>query len=172
QQIEAKLHETLGTRHVIWLPGGIAGDDTDGHIDDVARFVSPDTVVIASAPPGHPDHEALARNRAALEAARDQDGRRLTVVDLPMPEPINYNYPPDRFGPGGPSPLPASYANFLITNGAVFVPVFNQKRDDEALRVLGQVMPSRTVVPVRCDALVVGLGGVHCLSQQQPADGT
>lgn len=162
-RIEAKLHETLGTRHVIWLPGGIQGDDTDGHIDDVARFVSADTAVVISAPPGHPDHEMTRRNLKALRAAADQDGRALQVVELPVPEPIHYDYAEGRY------PVPASYANFLIANRHVFVPTFGQAADDLALGVLAGVLPGYSVVPVPAQWLVVGLGTLHCLSQQQPA---
>ena len=168
-QLEAKLHETLGTTHCIWLPGGIVGDDTDGHIDDIARFVSPDTVVAVAPPSSHADHAMLSRNLDALQQARDQDDRPLTVIKLPAPEPIYYDFPADRFGPGGRAPVPASYANFLISNGAVIVPVFGQASDDEAVRILEDAMPGYTVEPVRAEHLVVGLGAFHCLSQQQPA---
>ncbi len=167
-QIEAQIHAALGTRHLVWLPGGIAGDDTDGHIDDVARFISADTVAIVSAPLGHPDHPVTQANLDALRAARDQDGRALRVVELPMPEPVMYDFPPDRFGPGGVGPVPASYANFLISNGSVLVPVFGQASDDPALRVLEDAMPGYRVVPIRAEWLVVGLGALHCLSMQQP----
>ena len=91
------------------------------------------------------------------------------MLTLPRPEPLFYHYPPDRFGPGGRLPLPASYANFLIANGRVFVPTFNQPADDAALRLLDDAMPVHTPVPVRSDRLVVGLGALHCLSMQQPA---
>ncbi|GAB4189071.1 MAG: agmatine deiminase family protein [Phycisphaeraceae bacterium] len=162
-EIEAKLHETLGTRHVIWLPGGIEGDDTDGHIDDVARFIAPATVVAVSAPPDHPDHAMTQRNLAALRSAVDQDGRPLRVIELPVPNPIFYDYPEGR------SPVPASYANFVIANGHVFVPTFDQPADDRALAVLSGAMPGYSVIPVPAHWLVVGLGALHCLSQQQPA---
>ena len=161
-QIEAKLHSVLGTNCVIWLPGGIEGDDTDGHIDDVARFISPDTVVAISAEPGHPDHAMTEANLAVLRQARDQSGNRLNIMELPVPQPIMYDYP------GSLSPVPASYANFLIANSHVFVPVFGQAADDQALKVLSGVMPGFSVVPVRAEHLVVGLGALHCLSQQQP----
>ncbi len=169
EQIIAELHQALGTRHVIWLPGGIIGDDTDGHIDDIARFVNPTTVLAIRAEHGHPDFEVLDRNRQALTAARDQDGRQLEIIDLPVPEPILYNFPADRFGPGGVNPVPASYANFLIANKAVFVPVFAQKTDQRALDIIAAAMPKHTVVPIRAEFLVVGLGALHCLSQQEPA---
>ena len=167
-QIEARLHDALGTTHAIWLPGGIVGDDTDGHIDDIARFVNADTAVAVAPPEGHPDHAVLSRNLNALRDARDQDGRNLNVMELPAPDPIHYDFPPDRFGPGGVHPVPASYANFLISNGSVFVPVFGRKSDDAAARVLEQAMPGFTIVPLRAEHLVVGLGAFHCLSQQQP----
>ena len=170
-EIEQQLHAALGTRHVIWLPGGIEGDDTDGHIDDVARFVGPGTVVAISAPPGHVDHAMTCRNLEVLRAARDQDGHRLEVIELPVPEPIEYAYPADRFGPGGRALVPASYANFLISNGSVFVPVFGQASDERALRVIESALPGRSVVAIPSQWLVVGLGALHCLSQQQPAAG-
>ncbi|MCE9589792.1 MAG: agmatine deiminase family protein [Planctomycetes bacterium] len=167
-QIINELHRALGTRHAIWLPGGIIGDDTDGHIDDIARFVNPTTVVGIRAPKGHQDYEMLNRNWKALQTARDQDGKKLTVIPLPVPDPILYDFPPDRFGPGGVNPVPASYANFLIANGSVLVPIFGQKTDDTALRTLAEAMPKHRVVGIRAEHLVVGLGSFHCLSQQEP----
>jgi len=174
QQIEQTLHAALGTRHLIWLPGGIAGDDTDGHIDDVARFVSPDCVAVVVAPQGHPDHAATHRNLDALRQAKDQDGQPLHIVGLPAPEPIVYDFPalPGVETPGsepGPAPVPASYANFLIANDAVFVPVFDQPSDEVACGVLEKLLPGRSIVPVRAEHLVVGLGALHCLSMQQPS---
>lgn len=170
EMIEAKLHETLGTEHVIWLPGGIAGDDTDGHIDDVARFVSPECVAVVVAPQGHADYATTQRNLKALQQAKDQDGQDLHIVGLPAPEPIIYDFPalPSVQTPG-PAPVPASYANFLIANDAVFMPVFGQAADDVACGVLEKVMAGRTIVPVRAEHLVVGLGALHCLSMQQPS---
>lgn len=167
-QIEEQLHDALGTTHVIWLPGGIAGDDTDGHIDDVARFVNRDTVVAVRAPSGHPDHDVLQCNWRALENAHDQSGAKLNLVNLPAPDPIEYDFPPDDAGPGGPRRLPASYANFLIANSGVCVPVFGQHHDDVALSTLDTAMPDHAIVPIRCEHLVVGLGAVHCLTMQQP----
>lgn len=168
--IEETLHETLGTRHVIWLPGGIAGDDTDGHIDDVARFVSPECVAVVVAPEGHADHATTQRNLEALRQAKDQDGQPLHIVGLPTPEPIIYDFPefPSVESPG-PAPVPASYANFLIANDAVFVPTFGQYTDEIACGVLEKVLPGRSIIPVRAEHLVVGLGALHCLSMQQPA---
>jgi agmatine deiminase len=165
EQIEAKLHDTLGARHVIWLPGGIAGDDTDGHIDDVARFVSPNTVVAVSAKKGHPDFEMTQKNLRALRGAVDQDGQAVRVVELPVPDPIMYDYPDGRW------PVPASYANFLIANRHIYVPTFGQPTDDVAIGVLSDEMAGYAVVPVPARRLVVGLGALHCLSQQQPTVG-
>lgn len=169
EQLECALHESLGTSHVIWLPGGIEGDDTDGHVDDVARFVAADIVIAARAPQGHPDQAALERNWAVLQAARDQDGNTLHLLELPVPEPVWYDYPPDRFGPGGRTLCPASYANFLILTEAVLVPTFGCPADDAALRALESAFPGRMVIGVRSEWLVVGLGALHCLSCQQPA---
>ncbi|MGB0768384.1 MAG: agmatine deiminase family protein [Phycisphaeraceae bacterium] len=169
-EIEKRLHDALGTHHVIWLPGGIAGDDTDGHIDDVARFVSPQCVAVVVAPQGHPDHDTTRRNLAALQNTNDQDGEPLHIVGLPTPDPIVYDFPPlPSVETPGPAPVPASYANFLIANDAVFVPAFGQNTDDIACRVLEKVLPGRSVVPIRAEHLVVGLGALHCLSMQQPA---
>lgn len=182
--IVREIHQALGTHHVIWLPGGILGDDTDGHIDDIARFLDPTTVAAVRAPRGHPDFDMLERNRRALRQARDQDGRKLTIVELPSPgdesapggsgprsamyRPLTYKFPPDRFGPGGVNPIPASYANFLIANGGVIVPIFGRRSDDIALRTLADAMPGYEIVGVRAEYLVVGLGSFHCLSQQEP----
>lgn len=165
---ERLFHDDLGVDRVIWLPGGIDGDDTDGHVDDVARFLAPGVVACVCAPPDHPDHDVTRRNARALRAARDAADRPLTVVELPAPEPMTFDYPPDRFGPGGRSTLPASYANFLISNGRVFVPTFGQVGDERALDVLDRAMPDHRVVPVRADTLVVGLGTLHCLSMHEP----
>ncbi|MFW6336488.1 MAG: agmatine deiminase family protein [Phycisphaeraceae bacterium] len=165
---ERRFAEDLGITRTIWLPGGIEGDDTDGHVDDVARLLAPGLVACVHAPENHPDHEITSRNLAALNRSRDAAGRPLTVVELPAPEPCTFDYPADRFGPGGPATVPASYANFLISNGRVFVPTFAQPSDDIALRILDDAMPEHTVVPIRADVLVIGLGTLHCLSLQQP----
>ncbi|MEX0777056.1 MAG: agmatine deiminase family protein [Phycisphaeraceae bacterium] len=166
--IVKELHDALGTHHIIWLPGGIVGDDTDGHIDDLARFVNPTTIVAIRAPRNHPDYDMLERNRLALADACDQDGKRLDFIELPVPDPIQYDFPAGRFGRGGTQPVPASYANFLIANRGVFVPVFGQKSDEVALRILEDALPKHTIVGVRAEHLVVGLGALHCLSQQEP----
>jgi agmatine deiminase len=157
--IESRLAELLGLDELIWLGEGVIGDDTDGHIDNLARFVSPRRVVTVVAPdPADPNHEALAENRRRLEAFRDGGGRGLEVVELPVPPPVS------RDG----VPLPASYANFYIANGVVLVPAYGGEPDEIAQRVIGDCFPDRQVVPIDCRALVVGLGAVHCLTQQIP----
>jgi len=167
-QIEAVLCQTLGVRHVLWVPGGIEGDDTDGHIDTVARFVNPHTVVAARAPEGHPDHIGLERNWRVLEGAKDQDGRALELIELPVPELMRYHFPADEWGLGGRKVLPASYANFVISNRLVVVPTFGQAGDDVALRAIEGALPGYRAVGLPSDHLVVGLGGPHCVSQPQP----
>lgn len=166
--IEKMLGRTLGIDRVLWLAGGVSGDDTDGHVDDVARFISPDTVAAVRVGRNHPDFDSLSINWQRLLDARDHRGFRLNLVELPAPEPVRYNYPnhPDYdVARGG---LPASYANFLISNGAVFVPVFGQNNDDIALRQLEQAMPDYAIVPIRSEFLVVGMGALHCMTMQQP----
>lgn len=167
--IQAMLRDAFAVEKLIWLPGGIKGDDTDGHIDDIARFARPGVVAAVRAPHGHPDHEVLEANWRVLEGATDARGRRLELVALPSPEPIHHDFPADRFGPGGRGMLPASHANFLIANGRVFVPVFGGASDELACRLLEDATGKRAV-PVMARHLVVGLGSLHCLSQQQPAD--
>jgi agmatine deiminase len=167
--IEAELHAALGTTRLIWLPAGIAGDDTDGHIDDLARFVSADTIAAVRAPKNHPDHKVLERNWSALKRARDQNGNRIQQVALPAPDPIFWDFPPEDDWPGGIRQVPASYANFLFANRGLLVPTFDQPSDEVALRILEQLFPTRQIVPVPARYLVVGLGSLHCLSQQQPA---
>jgi agmatine deiminase len=158
--LEQVLADYLGARHVIWLGRGIAGDDTHGHVDDLARFVDPTTVVTVVEPrAADPNHEPLRENRRRLRAARDQDGQPLRVVELPMPRPVVFEG----------QRLPASYANFYIANGLVLVPTFNDPADRVALEALAQLCPDREVVGIHGVDLVLGLGTLHCLSQQQPA---
>lgn len=158
--IERYLHDFLNVRHVIWLGEGIAGDDTDGHVDDVARFVDPTTVVCAlTDDPQDINYAALQDNFRRLQAATDQDGRPLQVIPLPMPGPL-------RADDGS---LPASYANFYIANGVVLVPVYRHPNDQLALDILQRVFPQRRIVAIPCEPLVWGLGAIHCVTQQQPA---
>ncbi|OFV98037.1 MAG: hypothetical protein A3F68_04400 [Acidobacteria bacterium RIFCSPLOWO2_12_FULL_54_10] len=158
-EIESMLSDYLGVSHIIWLKDGIESDDTDGHIDDIARFVNPTTVLCALQDDANdPDHEVLKENFRLLEQATDQDGRKLSVIPLPMPGRVG-----DVHGR-----LPASYANFYIGNSKVIVPLFGTKHDDAALRTLESVFPARQVIGINAFYLVYGLGTFHCMSQQQP----
>jgi agmatine deiminase len=159
--IERALREMLGVRRVLWLGEGIAGDDTDGHVDDVARFFRADAIVAAMEPdPRDANHRPLCDVWERLESFRTPAGKRFELVPLPMPR---------AFGFEGQR-VPASYANFLVINGAVLVPTFRQpKRDAEARAVLTACFPGREVIPVDCRDLIWGLGAIHCLTQQQPA---
>ncbi len=157
---ERALADYLGVRHVIWLGRGIHGDDTHGHIDDLARFVGPRTVITVVEPSADdPNHEPLRENLDRLRAARDQDGEPLEVVELPMPRPVVFEG----------QRLQASYANFYIANSVVLVPTFHDPADRQALDILARLFPDREVVGVHCVDLVLGLGTLHCLTQQQPA---
>jgi agmatine deiminase len=154
------LERWLGAEKVIWLAAGIEGDDTDGHIDDVARFVAPGRVVAArSRSRGDPDFSVLEENWQRLGAARDAGGERLECAELPMPPPLV----------AGGARLPASYANFYLANDLALVPVFGAQSDETALRALEELLPERRVVPVRCEALVEGLGAIHCCTKEEPS---
>jgi agmatine deiminase len=157
---ERALREFLGVSHVIWLGDGIAGDDTHGHVDDLARFVRPGVVALAAEnDPRDANYRALAENRERLAAARDAQGRTLEVVPLPMPAPLHF----------AGTRLPASYLNFYVTNEAVLVPTFNDPKDRVALGRLAELFPGRSVVGIHAVDLVWGLGTIHCLTQQEPA---
>ncbi|HXW92443.1 MAG TPA: agmatine deiminase family protein [Terriglobales bacterium] len=159
---EKLFAEYLGCRNVIWLNSGIAGDDTHGHIDDIARFVAPDAVIIAvESDPNDPNYEPLRENVRRLREAGDQDGKPLSIVELPMPAPIFFDG----------RRLPASYANFYIANGVVLVPVFNDPNDRFALDILADLFPDREVVGIYAGDLIWGLGTLHCMTQQQPRVG-
>jgi agmatine deiminase len=159
-EIEQRLKAALGVRHFIWLGEGIAGDDTDGHIDDIARFVDPTTVVCAVEANAKDDnHRALQENFERLQVARDQDGKKLNVVRLPCPAAIAYDN----------ARLPASYANFYIANELVLVPIFDDANDTTALGILQELFLTRKVLGFRCNDVVGGLGAIHCVTQQEPA---
>jgi agmatine deiminase len=159
-EIERCLKAYYGQQHVVWLGDGIAGDDTDGHVDDLARFVDARTIVTAiEADLRDENHDVLADNRRRLARARDAAGRPFTIVELPMPRPVVHEG----------MRLPATYVNFYFVNGALLVPTFSDpERDREALRLLRQVVRDRKVIGVDCRALIWGLGAIHCLTQQQP----
>lgn len=159
KQIEAKLQEWLGVDQVLWLGDGLEGDDTDGHIDDLSRFYSPRGVVTAIEANGtDANSQRLRENRERLLDFRFPDGGKLDVVDLPMPEPIRDDT----------RRYPASYANFLILNEIVIVPIFKQKTDAEALEILKNLFPGRKVVGFDCRRIIQEGGAVHCLTMQQP----
>ncbi len=160
EDIEAVLRSTLGVRRVLWLPAGMVGDDTDGHIDNLARFVSTDTVVcVVEDDPQDANHRALQENFRCLASAEDLRGRPLRVVPLPQPDPVTADG----------SRLPASYANFYMANGVVLVPFYGGPRDRVALDTLTPLFPGRRVTGIDARVLILGLGGIHCVTQQQPA---
>lgn len=159
QQIEQYLHDYYGADHFLWLGDGIEGDDTDGHIDDLTRFVNEDTVVtVVEENKADENYAVLQENLELLNTLRLQDGKQLNVVELPMPAPVIYE----------DQRLPASYANFYIANKYVVVPTFRDKNDDRALDILSGVFPGRQVVGLDSTDIIWGLGSFHCLSQQEP----
>ncbi len=158
--LETVFGDYLGAQHVIWLKRGIAGDDTHGHVDDLARFVNPTTIVaVVEEDKSDENYEPLRENLALLREMRDQDGRPLRIETLPMPQPVVFDG----------QRLPASYANFYIANELVLVPTFNDPKDRVALETLARLFPDRQVVGIACVDLVLGLGTLHCMTQQQPA---
>jgi len=160
RQIEERLRDSLGVSHFIWLGEGIAGDDTDGHIDDIARFVDPTTVVCVIEADSKADNcSPLRENYERLQAATDQNGRKISVVTLPCPGPIYCDG----------ARLPASYANFYIANEIVLVPVFDDPNDAKAMGILQDLFSRRKVIGLRCKEVVAGLGAIHCVTQQEPA---
>ena len=160
EQLEQAFHDFLGVDQVIWLGRGIAGDDTHGHVDDISRFVAPETIVAAVEPDTRDaNHEPLAENLQRLKAARTLGGKQFTLVELPLPKPVIFRG----------QRLPASYANFYIANGLVLVPTFNDANDRVALSILANVFPCRDVIGIHSVDMVWGLGTLHCMTQQQPA---
>ena len=159
ENYERVFAEYLGFRNVIWLGSGIVGDDTHGHVDDITRFVAPDTVVtVVEADVKDPNYETLQENIRRLRAHSDETGNELAIVELPMPAPVVFEG----------RRLPASYANFYIANGIVLVPVFNDPNDRIALDVMADVFPDREVVGIYSGDLIWGFGALHCMTQQQP----
>jgi agmatine deiminase len=158
-EFEAVLREYLGVTNILWLAGGVTGDDTHGHVDDICRFVNSRTVVlIREDNPADINYRPLAENWERVQDFRLEDGSKPDVVPLPMPGPLYFDG--DR--------LPASYANFYIANTAVIVPTFNDPKDRVALGILGELFPDRAVVGIHAVDLVLGFGTLHCLSQQEP----
>jgi agmatine deiminase len=156
---ERLLRDYLGSERVLWLPGGIAGDDTSGHVDDVARFVAPGRIVLAEeSNPADPNYTFLNAAREYLEGERDARGRRLEVIGLPMPAPRYF----------GADRLPMTYANFYIANERVLVPTFNDPVDQDALGLLSELFPERQVIGIHCLDLVLGLGALHCSTHEEP----
>lgn len=163
EQIEQALRDYLGVTDIYWVGEGIIGDDTDGHIDDMTRFYKPDGFITCVEPnKKDKNHDILAENLERLKKFRTPAGKKFDIVELPMPRPFGFNR----------QRVPASYANFLIVNGAVLVPTFRQPGPDaRALEIIGGCFPGREVVGVDCYHLIWGLGTLHCISQQQPAAG-
>ena len=159
QDYEGVFSEFLGIKKVIWLGRGIEGDDTHGHVDDLARFVAPDTVVTAVEQNSRDaNYESLQQNLHRLKSATDQDGKPLAIVELPMPRLVVFQG----------RRLPASYSNFYIANEIVLVPVFNDVSDRLALNILSDLFPDREVVGIYSGDLIWGFGAMHCMTQQQP----
>lgn len=160
EQYERAFHDYLGVTNTLWLGRGIAGDDTHGHVDDLARFVNATTVVLCQeSNPRDVNYAPLQENRERLEGMRLEDGSKIEIVPLPMPEPLYFEG----------QRLPASYANFYICNGSVLVPTFNDVKDRVALGTLADLFPDRAVVGIHAVDLVWGLGTLHCLTKEQCA---
>jgi agmatine deiminase len=158
--IEDYLRGYFGVTHILWLGEGVAGDDTDGHVDDLTRFVDPTTVVtVVEDDPADPNYEPLQSNLERLNRMTDQDGQPLRVVTLPMPRPLYQDG----------QRLPASYANFYIANGVVLLPTYDPDRDEQARATLQSLFPTREVIGIDCTDLVWGLGAFHCVTQQWPS---
>ncbi len=160
EQLEAAFHQHLGIEQVLWLDRGCAGDDTHGHVDDITRFVAPDTILTVVEPDTADDnHAPLAENLRRLRASRTPQGKQWNIVEMPMPRPVVFRG----------QRLPASYANFYIANGVVLMPTFHDAKDRVALGILAQLFPTREVIGIHCVDFIWGLGALHCMTQQQPA---
>jgi agmatine deiminase len=160
QQLEQAFRDHLGIEQVLWLNRGCAGDDTHGHVDDITRFVAPNTILTAVEPnTADENHLPLAENLERLRAARNLRKKPFIIKTLPMPAPVVFHG----------QRLPASYANFYIANGLVLVPTFNDPNDRIALNTLAECFPNRTVTGIHCTDLIWGLGALHCMTQQEPA---
>ena len=159
------MKDYLGVTKVLWLGEGIVGDDTDGHIDDIARFIAPDVIVCAvEEDPSDANYEILQDNLARLRSMTDAYGHPFEIVTLPMPGIVGGT----STGTRDLERLPASYANFYIANSVVLLPVFGHANDTRAAETLQQFFPDRRVIPINCEPLVWGMGTIHCVTQQQP----
>ena len=164
-QIEQRLKDYLGISKVLWLGEGIVGDDTDGHIDDIARFVARDVIIcVREDDPEDANYELLEENFRKLQRMADAQDRPFEILSLPMPGIVGGTSTDNR----NLERLPASYANFYIANNVVLAPVFGHKNDNRAVETLQRVFPDRQIVPINCEPLVWGMGTIHCVSQQQP----
>ena len=159
-QIEQYLKDYYGQTHICWLTGGIDGDDTDGHIDDLARFITPRKIVVGiESNPKDVNYKTLRSVRKQLDALRDQDGQAFEIIEIPMPRPVIHDG----------QRLPATYVNFYFINGALLVPTYRDRKNDrKALEVLQSHLPKHKVIGIDCVELIWGLGAIHCLTQQQP----
>ena len=160
EQIEQYLKDYYGQQHVCWLGEGIVGDDTDGHVDDLARFINPTTIVVAvEDDPKDENYRILRENVRRCRLLKDQDGRPFEVVEIPMPGVVEHDS----------QRLPATYVNFYFVNGAILVPTYrHRKNDKKALDLLARALPKRQAIGIDCVELIWGLGAIHCLTQQQP----
>jgi agmatine deiminase len=160
KRIEQYLKDYYGQRHVCWLGEGIVGDDTDGHVDDLARFIDPTTIVVAvEEDPKDENYKILRENVKRCRLLKNQDGKPFDVVEIPMPGVVEHNG----------QRLPATYVNFYFVNGALLVPTYRHKKNDKkALGILSKALPKHRVIGIDCVELIWGLGAIHCLTQQQP----
>ena len=164
-EIEQTLKRYLGVSKVLWLGEGIVGDDTDGHIDDIARFVAPGVIICTREDdPDDANHELLEDNFKRLQRMTDSQGKEFEILSLPMPGIVGGTSTDNR----NLERLPASYANFYIANSVVLAPVFGHANDQRAIATLTHAFPTRRVVPINCEPLVWGMGTIHCVTQQQP----
>ena len=160
QQIEEYLYNYYGVEQILWVDEGIVGDDTDGHIDDTIRFVNEDTVItVIEENPNDENHDLLQTNLQQLKSMRLLNGKQLNIIELPMPDAVVYE----------DQRLPASYANFYISNKHVIVPVFQSAKDEKALQIIQDCFKTREVIGINSTDIIWGLGSFHCLSQQEPA---
>lgn len=160
EQLENTFREYLGIEKVLWMNQGVAGDDTHGHVDDITRFVAPNTIAtVVETNSQDENYEPLQENLERLKAARNLNGESFEIVELPMPAPVVFSG----------QRLPASYGNFYIANELVLVPTFNDPKDRKALGILAELFPDRKVTGIHCGDFIWGLGAMHCMTQQQPA---